>query len=111
MIEVNGIKGFINKILARLSYGSIPIYKTYVFPFENYYVAAVYNLGNFDPDEVDRSIQEFQAGEYPADRRVPLEMMDFLANSLRFEPIPCQHTKTLTLSVISQSLVWDADER
>jgi len=87
MIEVNGVKGFI-RFWPGLSYGNIPIYKTYVFPFENTYVAVVYNLGAFDPAEVDRSIQEFQAGKYPADQLAPLEMMDFLANSLRFEPIP-----------------------
>jgi len=38
--------------------------------------------------DVDGSIQEFQAGEYPTDRLAPLEMMDFLANSLRFKPTP-----------------------
>jgi|GEM_PF-3359871 len=87
MIAVNGVKGFI-RFWPGLSYGNIPIYKTYVFPFENTYVAVVYDLGAFDPAEVDNRIREFEAGEYPSDRRAPLELMDFLANSLRFEPTP-----------------------
>jgi len=84
MIEINGVEGFI-RFWPGLSYGNIPIYKTYVLPFENHYIAVIYKLGVFDPAEVDSAIQEFQAGRYPTDRLAPLEMMDFLATSLRFK--------------------------
>lgn len=85
-IEINGIKGFARFTPSRWAYEGQPqiIYKTYGFPFENYYVAVVYNLGAFDGD-TDLLVRQFQQGGYSADTAAVVEMFDFLATSLRFE--------------------------
>lgn len=88
-IEINGVSGFIRFKTAMWTYEGQPqtIYKTIVFPFENYYVAVVYELGAFDED-ANELIQKFEQGDYPAECAAQVEMMDFLANSLRFESLP-----------------------
>jgi hypothetical protein len=88
-IEINGVNGFIRFQTALWTYEGQPhtIYKTIVFPFENYYTAVVYELGAFD-GEVNELIQKFEQGDYPAECAAQVKMMDFLANSLRFESLP-----------------------
>ncbi len=85
-IEINGMTGFIRFQPSLWAYEGQPqiIYKTYGFPFENYYVAVVYNLGAFDGD-TDLLIRQFRQGGYPAGSAAFVEMFDFLANSLRIE--------------------------
>jgi hypothetical protein len=88
-IEINGASGFIRFKTAVWTHEGQPqvIYRIIVFPFENYYAAVVYKLGAFD-GEVDEWIQKFEQGNYPKDRAAHVEMMDFLANSLRFKSMP-----------------------
>lgn len=88
-IEINGIRGFTRFKASMWTYENQPqiIYKTAVFPFENYYVAVVYKLGAFDED-VPELTQKFEMGDYPTDRIAYVEMMDFLVNSLHFEQTP-----------------------
>ena len=47
-----------------------------------------YDLGAFNPAEVNGLIQKFQNGEYPADRVAYVELMDFLVNSLQCKQTP-----------------------
>jgi len=50
MIEVDGVPGFVRVQPSAYSFGTRGVFKTYVFPFEDYYVAVVYTLGYFDFD-------------------------------------------------------------
>jgi len=85
-IQINGISGFIRFKTAMSTYEGQPqvIYRTAVFPFEDDYVAVVYNLGAFAGD-VQELIQKFEQGDYPAGCAAQVEIMDFLVNSLRFQ--------------------------
>ena len=58
--------------------------QTYIFPFEEYYVAAVINLGAYDPTEVDSILLEMEAGSYPDLMNENVALMDFLVSSIRF---------------------------
>jgi len=88
-IQINGTSGFIRFQTGMPAYEGQPqiMYRTAVFPFENDYVAVVYNLGAFDGDAREL-IQKFEQGDYPARRAAQVEMMDFLVNSLRFKSMP-----------------------
>ena len=87
--EVNGVSGFIRFKTGMSAYEgqSQPIYRTVVFPFEDYYVAIVYNLGACDGDASEQ-IREFEQGDYPAECAAQVEMMDSLVNSLHFGAVP-----------------------
>jgi len=84
MIEVNGIKGFV-RFAPGLGMGLQNVYKEYVFPFDTYYVAVVYALGAYDPENVDVVIQRAKAGECPVTHVLGLQAMDFLAQSIQFQ--------------------------
>ena len=84
MLEVDGVKGFMRFKLGT-SMGTQPVYKTYVFPFETYYIAVVYDLGAYDPGDVEAVIQKLKAGEYPADRLQDIQALDSLALSMQFQ--------------------------
>lgn len=58
--------------------------KTYIFPFEDFYVAVVINLGAYDPTEVDSILLEMEAGSYPDLMNENVALMDFLVSSIRF---------------------------
>ena len=62
------------------------VLKCIVFPFDDYYVAVVSNLGEFDFDATDwRTVREtLRAGEYPAAFRSQVAQTDWLAQSLDF---------------------------
>jgi hypothetical protein len=60
------------------------IMKTYIFPFENHYVAAVINLGAYDPAEVDGILVEMEAGDHPDLFDLDVARMDELVASLVF---------------------------
>lgn len=85
-IVINGVSGFTRFKTAMWTYENQPIiiYRTVVFPFENYYVAVVYKLGAFNEDAKEL-IKQFGEGDYPPDTALHVEVMDFLVNSLRFE--------------------------
>ncbi len=83
-IQINSIGGFIRFKTAIAAYEGQPqlIYRTIVFPFENDYVAVVYNLGAFE--DAGDWIRKFELGDYPAQYTAQIEMMDFLVDSMRF---------------------------
>jgi hypothetical protein len=86
MIEVNGVQGFVRIKPSDLAYGGQNVYKTFVFPFETYYVAVVYNLGAFDVGaDLEAVVQRFQAGEYPHERRTQVQVIDLLATTIRWK--------------------------
>lgn len=85
-VEVGGIRGILRFMPSQWGYENQPqiVYKTWVFPFENHYLAVVYNLGAFDGD-VNEWILRLQRDEYPIDQTPYIKMLDFLARSLRFQ--------------------------
>ena len=85
VIEVNGVKGFRRIQKSSLCYGDCMVYKTYVFPFESYYIAVVYSLGAYRYDaDWETLIQELRTQRYPLDRQVNVALMDALASSIQF---------------------------
>jgi hypothetical protein len=63
------------------------VYKTYVFPFPEYYIAVVFNLGAYDPGAVEPVIDMFRAGEYPIEKIDKMQIMDALALSIHFQSL------------------------
>jgi hypothetical protein len=90
MIEVDGVQGFVRIQPSAFSFGTRAVYKTFVFPFENHYVAVVYELGDFDFDaDWEAIIQRLQAGDYPSERGMLVPAIDLLATSIQFHsPAP-----------------------
>jgi hypothetical protein len=82
LFEVDGVKGFL-RYKAGISYGSVPLYKTYVFPFENYYVALVEVLG-YAGDDWEAALARLQAGEVPADKQASEALFDRILETLKF---------------------------
>ena len=86
MIHVDGVDGFVRIAQSNFCFGFCTAYKTYVFPFESYYVAIVYDLGAYDAEENwDSMLQDFRDGKYPADAQDDLAAIDFLVSSLQFQ--------------------------
>jgi hypothetical protein len=88
-VEVGSRPGILRFLPSRWGYENQPqiVYKTWVFPFENDYLAVVYNLGAFD-GSVNAWIQQFQRDEYPIDQAANVKIFDFLAQSLQFKETP-----------------------
>lgn len=87
LIEMNGVRGLLRMKRADLCMGKCGIYRTFVFPFETYYVAVVYELGAFDYEaDWEAIFQDFQAGKYPPEQWTEVAAMDYLVSSLRFQP-------------------------
>ena len=83
LINADGVKGFL-RFHPGIPMGMQSIMKTYIFPFEDFYVAAVINLGAYDPTEVDSILLEMEAGSYPDLMNENVALMDFLVSSIRF---------------------------
>jgi hypothetical protein len=85
LIEVNGVKGLIRFKRGDLCYGACSAYKTFVFPFETYYVAVVYDLGAFDYNaNWETLLQDFRAGKYPPELQTEVAAMDELVSTIHF---------------------------
>lgn len=82
-IDVNGVPGFI-RYQKGLSLGLIPIYKAYIFPFEDFYTAVVYGFGPFEWEQVDIALARLQTGEVPNEHSQDSNLMDVLALSIQF---------------------------
>ena len=84
MIRVDGIDGFI-RFFPGLSMGKQPIYITYVFPFDTFYVAAVLALNQYDPAQVNDVILQMEEGRHPDLANPDLPLFNQLVSSIRFE--------------------------
>lgn len=82
-IQVHGVDGFV-RYLPGLPMGGQTIAKTYVFPFEDYYVAAILELGVFPPDQVEQLLVEIEAGNHPSTTIPYVALMDELVQSVLF---------------------------
>jgi hypothetical protein len=83
LINADGVSGFV-RFHAGIPMGEQMTMKTYIFPFENYYVAAVINLGAYDPADVPNIFLEMEAGRHPDLMNENVALMDQLVSSIRF---------------------------
>jgi hypothetical protein len=81
--EVDGVKGF-TRIQQGLSYGAVPYYKAYIFPFEVYYVALIYGLGTYE-DDFDAVLTRLQAGEFLPETKEGVELFRYMSRSFQFK--------------------------
>ena len=82
-LNADGVRGFI-RYHRGIPMGKQMVLKTYVFPFEHTYLAAVINLGAYDPAEVENIISELEAGRNPDPNNENIALMDLLVSSIRF---------------------------
>jgi len=86
MIEIDGVVGFVRFKQSNYCFGTCTAYKTYVFPFEIYYVAAVYELGYYDyVADWEAIIQDLREGKYPPDKQSDVAEFDILVSTIRFQ--------------------------
>lgn len=92
LIEVNGVTGLMRIKASDLCMGACSVYRTFVFPFETYYVAVVYDLGAFDYDNTDWEslLQDFRAGKYQPEQQADVAAMDYLVSTLHFQSLTDQ---------------------
>ena len=85
MIIIDGVQGFV-RIHAGMPMGSQTLSKTYIFPFDTYYIAVVYDLGGYWPEDVEAAIEELRVGEYAPDQVYGVQTVDDLVSSIQFLP-------------------------
>ncbi len=83
MINIDGVEGFI-RFHPGIPMGLQSVSKTYVFPFENYYVAAVQTLGAYEPAVIQEVLVEMEVGRHPDLMQEDVLMMDRLVSSIEF---------------------------
>jgi len=83
LINIDGVEGFV-RFHPGIPMGMQTILKTYVFPFEGYYIAAVINLGAYDPAKVEDILLEMAAGKHPDLVNENVAQLDLLVSSIRF---------------------------
>jgi hypothetical protein len=77
-------RGF-ERVFVGLCYGKCTVYKTFIYPFADHYVAATLDLGAYDYGAaVDTQVSKFNAGEYPGELQDDLARFDNLARGLEF---------------------------
>lgn len=82
-IQVDGVDGFI-RYVPGFRMGGQDIAKTYVFPFDDYYVAAVLVIGVYSYDEVEQLLPQMQAGTHPDLQHPYVGLMEQLVRSIEF---------------------------
>lgn len=85
-IEVGGVEGF-TRFHEGLRYGSAPIYKVHIFPFESHYVAFVADIGHYDIDEADEVMRQMENGSHPDLLHNNVRLTDYLASSIQFSDV------------------------
>jgi hypothetical protein len=86
MIKVDGVNGFIRIKQSNYCFGKCTAYKTYVFPFEKYYVAVVYDLGAYEYDaNWEAIIQGIREGKYPPETQSDVAEFDLLVSTIQFQ--------------------------
>lgn len=84
IIEINGIKGFV-QYKSVSYYGNTPvIQKAVVFPFENYYIAVVYGLMGDYSQNHDEVISALYNNTYPQEDSDNLQLVDKFVKSIKF---------------------------
>ncbi|MGD8751653.1 MAG: hypothetical protein PVG14_09545, partial [Anaerolineales bacterium] len=83
LINADGVSGFV-RFHAGIPMGKQMIMKTYIFPFEHHYLAAVINLAAYDPADVPNILLEMEAGRHPDLMNENVALMDQLVSSIRF---------------------------
>jgi hypothetical protein len=68
--------------------GTQSVFKTWVFPFRDHYVAVVLKLGDFPADALDAVLPKLQAADaardFPPEQQARVDQFDQLARSLEF---------------------------
>ena len=83
-IKNTSADGF-ERVFVGLCYGTCTVYKTFIHPFADHYVAATLNLGAYEYGSVlDAQVSRFNAGEYPAELQDDLARFDNLVRGLKF---------------------------
>jgi hypothetical protein len=83
-IKNTNSSGF-ERIFVGLCYGKCTVYKTFIHPFTDHYVAVTLNLGAYDYGKtIDSMVSEFNAGNYPVDLEDDLVRFDTVVNGLVF---------------------------
>ncbi len=73
------------RIMVGLCYGKCTVYKTFVYPFADHYVALTLDLGAYEyGSAVEEQVRNFKAGEYPAELQEDLQRFDTLVRGMEF---------------------------
>jgi hypothetical protein len=80
---ISGANGF-SRIQVGISYGKVPVYKTYIYPKENGYLALVYTIGAYE-DDFESKAGEFKKGIYPPDKQADIALFDRIAGTLKLK--------------------------
>jgi hypothetical protein len=84
---VSSQMGFERVYVSPNCFGRCTVFKTFVFPFPDHYVALVLNLGSYEPgDALDKQVAKFLGGEYSPELKPLSTRLDGMAGSLRFIP-------------------------
>lgn len=83
-VTVDGVHGFI-RFTPGMSMRTQPVHLTYIFPFEDHYLAAVLTLGQYDPDRVDQVIAQMQEGSHPDLANPDISAFGELVSSFQFQ--------------------------
>lgn len=84
MIALDGVDGFL-RYTPGIAMGTQPVYLTYVFPFDSFYIAAVLSLGSYDPSLVSDIVSQMEAGQHPDLANPDVAPFKELVSSIRFQ--------------------------
>jgi len=84
MVSVDGIDGFV-RYIPGISMDKQPVYITYIFPFDMYYLAAALTLGQYDPAQVNDVILQMEQGRHPDLVNPDLPHFNDLVSSIQFK--------------------------
>ena len=87
-VQINGTPAYTRYFKSMWGYENQPqrVYKIYVIPFENFYVAVVLNAGAYD--DAEAAIAKFETGDYSTELADKIKFLDSLAYSLHFKSNP-----------------------
>ena len=86
-VAIGGATAFVRFEGSALCLGRCSLHKSVVFAFADYYVAVVSNVGEYEADAGwEALVPPLRAGIYPQECQGYVQMMDWLARSLRFHP-------------------------
>ena len=73
------------RVMVGLCYGRCTVYKTFIYPFADHYVAVTLDLGAYEYGAVvEEQVAKFNAGQYPPELQDDLERFDTLVRGLQF---------------------------
>ena len=83
-VMIDGVKGFV-RFHAGIPMGMQMIMKTYIFPFQDYYIAAVVNIGAYDPAQIEAILIKMESGDHPDLITEDIHLMDLMVSSIKFK--------------------------